>query len=302
MRRRRRRRRDLPRATTTSCSSGPSPRPTASPASASGTPSRRRAVAAALRAVSLPFGVSLVAQAAALASLAARGRAAASGSTRWSPSGTGRAGLREAGWDVPDAQGNFLWFAAGRADRGLRRGLPTRSGSSVRPFAGEGVRVTHRRGRGQRPAGRGGAGLRALTPGCSGAEPRAVWAVRLSTARPGGRRLQAGGVTAVTPARTRRSLVLLRSRPSSRSRAAAALTGLALALTLAAAPGVAAEEGVGAAPAAERPRDGSEPLPGYTISNPPLEPLVRRGRADPGAAGGARARGVHDRDPGRLER
>lgn len=61
----------------------------------------------------------------------------------------------------------------------------------------------------------------------------------------------------------------LRSLVSRRSRAAAALTGLALAASLANAPG--------AATAADRPRDGSEPLPGYTVSNPPLEPLVVEG-------------------------
>ena len=70
-------------------------------------------VAAALRAVSLPFGVSAVAQAAAVASLAAedalleRVEALVAERTRV------QAALRGMGWDIPDAQGNFVWFPLG---------------------------------------------------------------------------------------------------------------------------------------------------------------------------------------------
>lgn len=74
-------------------------------------------IAAALRAVSLPFGVNLVAQAAAVSSLEHqadlfdRVEALVADRTRVV------LGLREAGWDVPDAQGNFVWFDfAGRPD------------------------------------------------------------------------------------------------------------------------------------------------------------------------------------------
>jgi histidinol-phosphate aminotransferase len=98
-------------------------------------------IAAALRAVSLPFGVSGVAQAAAVASLAAepalleRVDALVAERTRV------LAGLRETGWDLPDAQGNFVWLALG--DRtGDFAAATDEAGVVVRPFAGEGARVS----------------------------------------------------------------------------------------------------------------------------------------------------------------
>lgn len=98
-------------------------------------------LAAALRAVSLPFGVSAVAQAAAVASLDAeadlleRVEALVAERTRVVD------GVRAAGWDIPDAQGNFVWFAAG--DRtGDLAAAADELGIVVRPFAGEGARVS----------------------------------------------------------------------------------------------------------------------------------------------------------------
>jgi len=98
-------------------------------------------LAAALRAVSLPFGVSSVAQAAAVASLEADGELL----ERVEALTTERArvldGVRAAGWDVPDAQGNFVWFALG--DRTLDfAAAADELGIVVRPFAGEGARVS----------------------------------------------------------------------------------------------------------------------------------------------------------------
>ena len=64
------------------------------------------------------------------------------------------AGLRDAGWDVPEPQGNFVWFELGRRApldfarrrrRGRHRGPPVRR----RGCAGH-----HRRARGQRPVRR----------------------------------------------------------------------------------------------------------------------------------------------------
>ena len=50
-------------------------------------------------------------------------------------------GLRAAGWDVPEAQGNFVWFPLG--DRALDFAAACGEvGISVRPFAGDGVRVS----------------------------------------------------------------------------------------------------------------------------------------------------------------
>lgn len=51
------------------------------------------------------------------------------------------AGLRETGWEVPDAQGNFVWLPAG--DRALEVAAVFEAADLiVRPFAGDGVRIT----------------------------------------------------------------------------------------------------------------------------------------------------------------
>jgi histidinol-phosphate aminotransferase len=98
-------------------------------------------IAAALRAVSLPFGVSTVAQAAAIASLERqvelleRVEALVEERTRVVEA------LREAGWDVPDAQGNFVWLELGDRTGELAEAADA-AGITVRPFAGEGCRVS----------------------------------------------------------------------------------------------------------------------------------------------------------------
>lgn len=98
-------------------------------------------VAAALRAVSLPFGVSGVAQAAAVASLehteALLERVDAIASER----ARVVAALREVGWSVPDPQGNFVWLALGARTAGLAAAAEE-AGIVVRPFADEGVRAS----------------------------------------------------------------------------------------------------------------------------------------------------------------
>jgi histidinol-phosphate aminotransferase len=98
-------------------------------------------VAAAVRACALPFGVSSVAQAAAVASLAAeealleRVEALVAERTRVV------AALADQGWEVPEAQGNFVWLPLG--DRAADfAALAEEAGITVRPFAGDGVRVT----------------------------------------------------------------------------------------------------------------------------------------------------------------
>ena len=99
-------------------------------------------LAGALRAVSLPFGVSSVAQAAAIASLAASRRSCFE---RVDALVDERdrvvAALRDVGWDVPDAQGNFVWFALGERTADFAAAADE-LGIVVRPFAGEGARVT----------------------------------------------------------------------------------------------------------------------------------------------------------------
>ena len=98
-------------------------------------------VAGALRAVSLPFGVSAVAQAAAVASLEAGEELLARVDALVAERDRVEAGLRAAGWDVPDAQGNFVWFALGERAAELAAACDE-AGIVVRPFAGEGCRVS----------------------------------------------------------------------------------------------------------------------------------------------------------------
>jgi histidinol-phosphate aminotransferase len=98
-------------------------------------------VAAPLRAVSLPFGVSAVAQAAAIASLAAEDELLERVDALVAERDRVATGLRDAGWDVPEAQGNFFWFALG--DRTTEfAAAADELGIVVRPFAGEGCRVS----------------------------------------------------------------------------------------------------------------------------------------------------------------
>lgn len=98
-------------------------------------------IAAALRAVSLPFGVSTVAQAAAIASLERRDELLERVDALVTERTRVVDGLRERGWDVPDAQGNFVWLALGERTAELAKAADER-GIVVRPFAGEGARVS----------------------------------------------------------------------------------------------------------------------------------------------------------------
>jgi histidinol-phosphate aminotransferase len=98
-------------------------------------------VAAALRAVALPFGVSSVAQAAAIASLAAEAELLERVEELTVERARVVAGVRGAGWTIPEAQGNFVWFPVG--DRAAEfAAAADEAGIVVRPFAGDGVRVT----------------------------------------------------------------------------------------------------------------------------------------------------------------
>ncbi len=88
----------------------------------------------AVRAVSLPFGVSLPAQAAVLAclehepALLERVRSVVAERARLV------GGLRELGFDVPEAQGNFCWLPAGSRTTDWAETF-ARAGLMVRPFA-----------------------------------------------------------------------------------------------------------------------------------------------------------------------
>ena len=101
----------------------------------------REPVAAALRAVSLPFGVSAVAQAAAIASLDAEPELLERVEALVAERDRVRQGLRAAGWEVPEPQGNFVWFELGERT-GEFAAAADELGIVVRPFAGEGARVS----------------------------------------------------------------------------------------------------------------------------------------------------------------
>ncbi|SNR57495.1 histidinol-phosphate aminotransferase [Blastococcus mobilis] len=99
------------------------------------------AVAEAVRRTHVPFSVSMLAQAAAVAALASeevvRARCAAVVAERDRLT----AALRDRGFDVADSQANFVWLPVGEEAAGLAAALEARA-VITRPFAGEGVRVT----------------------------------------------------------------------------------------------------------------------------------------------------------------
>ncbi|AXI78679.1 histidinol-phosphate transaminase [Peterkaempfera bronchialis] len=98
-------------------------------------------VAAALRKTAVPFGVSQLAQDAAVASL----RAEEALLVRVDALVQERARVAEAlagqGWTVPESQANFVWLRLGERTLDFAAACEA-AGVVVRPFAGEGVRVT----------------------------------------------------------------------------------------------------------------------------------------------------------------
>ena len=128
-------------------------------------------IAAALRAVSLPFGVSSVAQAAAIASLASEPELLERVDALVAERDRVLAGVRAAGWDVPDAQGNFVWFELGErtADVRRRRRRARHRGPAVRRRGRPGL---DRGDRGQRPAAAAGGRLPALRRSARGPDHR----------------------------------------------------------------------------------------------------------------------------------
>lgn len=98
-------------------------------------------VAAALRACAVPFGVNLVAQAAAVASLRAHEALAERVDTLVAERTRVVAALRAHGVTVPHTEANFYWLRLGEATEKFAAACEE-SGVTVRPFAGEGVRIT----------------------------------------------------------------------------------------------------------------------------------------------------------------
>jgi histidinol-phosphate aminotransferase len=98
-------------------------------------------VAAAARKTMLTFAVNAVAQAAAVASLAAEAELLDRVELVVAERDRIRAELTETGWTVPLTEANFVWLRLG-PDTMRFADACSQAGLSVRPFAGEGVRVS----------------------------------------------------------------------------------------------------------------------------------------------------------------
>ena len=99
------------------------------------------AVAAAIRKVITPFSTSSVAQAAALAALAAEDEMRRRADLVIAERTRVLSDIRRLLPDVPDSQANFVWLPLGDGSTGFAT-VCEAEGVIVRPFAGDGVRVT----------------------------------------------------------------------------------------------------------------------------------------------------------------
>ncbi|MFI6470503.1 histidinol-phosphate transaminase [Streptomyces sp. NPDC050516] len=98
-------------------------------------------VAAALRKTAVPFGVSQLAQDAAVASLRAEDELMGRVGSLVCERERVYEGLLQQGWTVPETQANFVWLRLGERTVDFAAACEA-AGVVVRPFAGEGVRVT----------------------------------------------------------------------------------------------------------------------------------------------------------------
>ncbi|MDN3297761.1 histidinol-phosphate transaminase [Streptomyces ficellus] len=98
-------------------------------------------VAAALRKTAVPFGVSQLAQDAAVASLYAEDELLGRVGSLVCERKRVYEGLVGQGWTVPESQANFVWLRLGERTVDFAAACE-QAGVVVRPFAGEGVRVT----------------------------------------------------------------------------------------------------------------------------------------------------------------
>ncbi|PKQ27278.1 MAG: histidinol-phosphate transaminase [Actinobacteria bacterium HGW-Actinobacteria-4] len=101
------------------------------------------ALVAPVRACVTPFSVSTVAQAAAIASLAAESELMERVDAVVAERERVLDVLVAEGWTIPQADGNFYWIAAGERTEGLAGFLSAHTPAIlVRPFGGEGIRVS----------------------------------------------------------------------------------------------------------------------------------------------------------------
>jgi histidinol-phosphate aminotransferase len=98
-------------------------------------------IADAIRKCALPFGVSHVAQQAAVASLQQEPALLERVEALVEERGRVWQALREQGWEVPTSEANFVWLELGADTMDFAADCET-AGIMVRPFSGDGVRVT----------------------------------------------------------------------------------------------------------------------------------------------------------------
>jgi len=98
-------------------------------------------VAEAVRKTMLPFTVSSVAQAAAIASLSAENELLERVETVVKERDRVCAALRAEGWTVPDTEANFVWLGLGEHTMRFAESCDA-AGIAVRPFAGDGARIS----------------------------------------------------------------------------------------------------------------------------------------------------------------
>ncbi|WP_024286445.1 histidinol-phosphate transaminase [Cellulomonas sp. KRMCY2] len=98
-------------------------------------------LARGVRTASTPFGVNHLAQVAALASLEAEAALLERVDAVVAERERLVAGLRGQGWTVPETQANFVWLATGARTLEIAADAAD-DGLLVRPFAGEGVRIS----------------------------------------------------------------------------------------------------------------------------------------------------------------
>src|SRR5699024_786674 len=98
-------------------------------------------VATALRKAATPFGVSDLAERAAIASLSAYEELEVRVKALVEERERVLTGLREQGWTVPDTQANFVWLPLGEDSADFAAACQE-PGLTVRTFQGDGVRCT----------------------------------------------------------------------------------------------------------------------------------------------------------------
>jgi histidinol-phosphate aminotransferase len=98
-------------------------------------------VVAAVRKTQLPFAVNAVAQAAAIASLAAEAELMERVEAVLAERGRVAGELRDQGWTVPPTEANFVWLALG-PDTAAFAAATEQAGVIVRPYPPDGVRVS----------------------------------------------------------------------------------------------------------------------------------------------------------------